>query len=664
MRATPIFIMWKKVVYDIETPCNLFIYCDIDVDTGDRNTFIVHKSKNDFNELIKYLTGNKLSQIGYNNVSFDSQVIQYIIENKKRMSGMEDSDKLAREICSFANETIRRSKNDEFPLYPEWKMSIPQLDLFKIWHFNNRNKSTSLKWVQFSMDWHNVEEMPWPHTKEVPESVIDDMVFYCTNDILSTLAFYNITIGKTEHPLYKGVDKIELRRDIYNTFGIKCFNYNDVKIGDEINKQKYLELSGRDWYDVKGTNSARNEIRAIECIAPFIRFKSEKLTNFLNKIKKEVFTSTKGGFSEEFEYKGVYFTFAKGGIHSIDSARKIIPKSDEILEDRDVASLYPATILNLELYPEHLGPEWLVGYRWIFDERLSAKSKGKTDKKYKAVAEAYKLALNGGGYGKTGEETSWQYDPKLMMTVTLTNQLTILMLCESYLDNGIEVISANTDGVLIKFKKHQEDVVRQIDKEWMEMTRYTLEFARYSKFIQTSVNDYIALKIDDPDPKKKGDFVTEFDIHKDKSARVVPIALEKYYIEGVPIETTIMNHRNIYDFCIGLKSERGFYYEARWEENNRIRQKVLQKVVRYNIVNTSEGAVKIVKCHPTKNESQVNAGSWRMDIFNLYREEKNWDNYNINYMYYIEECYKIINKIKEPKEGFTPITGVQMEMGF
>ena len=67
--------------------------------------------------------------------------------------------------------------------------------------------------------------------------------------------------------------------------------------------------------------------------------------------------------------------------------------------------MYPGSIINGEFYPQHLGKEWYLGIKHLFDERnLGIKPKMKTlnsdTKEYQflnAKQEAYKLAMNGGG---------------------------------------------------------------------------------------------------------------------------------------------------------------------------------------------------------------------------------------------------------------------------
>ena len=63
--------------------------------------------------------------------------------------------------------------------------------------------------------------------------------------------------------------------------------------------------------------------------------------------------------------------------------------------------------------------------------------------------------------------------------------------------------------------------------------------------------------------KLKGCFEIDKEFHKDPSMKIVPIALYEYFINGISIEQTIKNHKNIYDFCLRLKINRNssaYYY--------------------------------------------------------------------------------------------------------
>jgi len=239
---------------------------------------------------------------------------------------------------------------------------------------------------------------------------------------------------------------------------------------------------------------------------------------------------------------------------------------------------------------------------------------------------------------------NWIYDRQLTMFTTITGELSLLMLIEAYELAGIHVISANTDGVTIMIKNCDIDKMHEINKWWCDVTQYELERTDYQKIIFSTVNDYLAIKTDG-DVKKKGDFLTDFELHKNKSARVCAIALENYFVNSVPIEQTIRNHRNIYDFCLRQKASKDFHYEGidRLSGN----KKVYNKLIRYYV---SKGGEKLLK---VKNEtcesnaadvSQVEAGEWVMHVCNHLTPDHPLD--NINFDYYIERANKIVHKIQ------------------
>lgn len=60
--------------------------------------------------------------------------------------------------------------------------------------------------------------------------------------------------------------------------------------------------------------------------------------------------------------------------------------------------MYPNAIRKRKLFPLHLGIEWWEGYQKYIEKRIEAKHQYKKtgNKKYQAIQETYKLALNGG----------------------------------------------------------------------------------------------------------------------------------------------------------------------------------------------------------------------------------------------------------------------------
>jgi len=634
-------MMNKNVIYDIETMQECFIVVCMKPEETPKS-FVISKWKNQIDSFVNYTQENKdVYWVGYNNLRFDAQVVEWILRNYENwhdLSGLEICAKIAQK----AQDVIHDANFEVFPEYREHEISLKQLDLFKIHHYDNKNRRVSLKRLEFEMDLENIEEMPIHHTKtNMTREEVFTSLQYCFNDVDATYEFYKITLGETNHPLYKGNNQIQLRNDIYQEFGISCLNYSDSKIGDEMIKKYYCEEKEIKLKELPKKGYFRKSILLKNCVAHYVKFETEQLKSFLKQIK-----STKLGLQEDFKehihfYNNVY-SFGKGGLHTEQKPKTF--ESDDVFEiiDWDVASYYPAIIINNGKYPAHLGKAFLNGYRKMFERRLELKPKAKTDRRIKGIVGALKLAVNS-VYGKSSDMLSWIYDRQLTMFTTITGELSLMMLIEKYELNNINVISANTDGVTVKVKKSLIPKMHEINEWWSNETQYILERTDYSKIIFTSVNDYIAL-MPNGYVKKKGDFLTDFELHKNKSARIIPIALEQYYVNNIPVRETIINHKNLYDFCIRKKASKDFYYEGVDPKTNK--QTKYKKLIRYYVSDVGE---KIFKVKSKKSQSkapkrsQIEAGEWVCTVCNYL--EKNSSIKNVNFDYYINKAENMLVKV-------------------
>jgi hypothetical protein len=425
-------------VYDIETIINFFCITFANIQTKELKTFIIDEAQNDTWKLNKFINDECLGLVGFNNLDFDYPILHKLLKNHLSLFQIYD---LSQEIINSQNAFF--GNKYRFNIY-ESNHIVPQLDLYKIWHFDNRAKATSLKDVQMAMNWPNLQSNPFEHNQYLNNTQKKECISYNINDVLSTSEFYNITKGLTELKLYKGDDKIQLRHDIRKEFDIQCINYNDVKIGDSISKKIYLELTRKTTQDLKNVGTIRPIIYIKDCISDEIQFKTKKLTELLDWLKSKSITATKSEISKNIEFANNKFTIKQGGIHTKDKPGLIISDEEHIIIDFDIDSEYPSTILKFGLFPAHLGKEWLVGYQQQYCKRIEAKKRKKESKKFDTINKTFKLSLNGGGYGKTGETKSWQYDPLVTMQVTLNCQLFILMLCEDFAFEELEILSANT----------------------------------------------------------------------------------------------------------------------------------------------------------------------------------------------------------------------------
>ena len=622
------------VTYDIEVFPNFFSYAAIDINTKKKFFYYLHENTNQIKELLIHLNEVK-GMIGFNNLNYDSKILFSINKN----SINEQIYNLSKSIIN--NEKIKYIKT-----------KIPQLDLFKIWHFDNKARRTSLKDVEMALNWWNLQSLPLPPDYIVQEIDIPKIKDYNFNDVESTLEFYLITKGITENPLYKGIDKIDLRNNIEKEFNIKCLNTNDVSIGGKITEKYYSNISKKQYSEFKNLKTYRTIINLSECIPNYISFKTKTLINLLNEIKNKTIKSNES-FKKKLKIGNTKYLLAKGGLHSDDKAR-LLDNSKCVLKDADVASLYPSLILNLKIYPQHLGIEWLEGYKEIYKQRLHAK-KLKKDPKYKNIDQTLKLSLNG-SYGKFNEEYSWMYDPLCTFKTTIAGQLSLLMLIEMLELENIQVISANTDGVVCLI--NDIDKYNNICKSWESITNLELEFTDYYKLIQTSVNDYIAIKTNN-DIKFKGVFEINKEIHKNHSQRIVPIALANYFINNIPVQETIQNHLNIaeytfgktvikshgiFDYCLYVKAQSNQYYTLQTLKNMLFKTERLLKNNRYII--TKDGG-ELIKNYTDNREERCNVG-YLCTLANIITKDSKFD---INYNYYINECNKIIkDKIEFVKE--------------
>ena len=631
------------IIYDIETLKEYFlVVCYIPGEPY--RAFKVNSEQNDLDAFVRFTEQHQDDYwVGYNNLRFDSQVVEWVLRNYEYWHDLSNLEITAK-IAQKAADVIHDANYDVFPEYRESELTLKQVDLFRIHHFDNKNRRVSLKRLQFEMDLDNIEEMPIHHSKE--GMTHDDIVTtteYCFNDVWSTYQFYLVTIGQTDHPLYKGNNQIELRQDIEAEFGIPCLNYSDSKIGDEMIKKYYCEEKGIDYKELPRKGTFRKSIAVKNCIAKYVEFQTPELQAFLKKIKN-MFLGMQDDFKEEIHFYDNVYSFMKGGLHT-ENKPEIFEADDEYeIIDWDVSSYYPAIIINNGRYPGHLGKQFLSGYRKMFEKRLELKPLAKTDKRIKGIVGALKLAVNS-VYGKSSDMQNWIYDRQLTMFTTITGELSLMMLIEAYELRGIHVISANTDGVTIRIKKENLELMNAINQWWMNLTSYELERTDYKKIIFSTVNDYLAIKTDG-EVKKKGDFLTDFELHKNKSARIVPLALEQYYVYNIPIEHTILNHTNIFDFCIRQKASKDFHYEGLSRAKGE--KTIYNKLIRYYVSNTGEKLLKV------KNEnsdsgaaeiSQVEAGEWVCTVCNYLEKDKDVSTAGINFNYYCEKAERIMYKI-------------------
>lgn len=640
----------KCWVYDIETLKSCFTYTAINIDTNEIVYYVIHKDKNDSINLYEHLIKCK-GQIGFNNINFDYPVIHYFLLNAKKWIYKDklNSSEILNLLYEKAQDLINNQENS-FTSIRDKEVIIPQLDLFRIWHYNNKARSTSLKSLQISMNYPNVMDMPISHTRDdIRLDEIDEILEYNLNDVLATFEFYKKTVQ---------YGKIDLRKSIISKFGLPCMNWNNGKIGEELILKLYCDKLGLNTWDIKKLRSPVNIINLKDCIPKSIYFTTNIFKSVYKAFEDKIIDQS--NFKEKdskgknrvisIVYKGCKIDYGLGGVHGV--TKQGIYESDDyfIIITADVASLYPNLPLAYRFTIKHLGNSFLDIYgNNIVKVRLAEKLKNKEDQD-KAIVDGYKEAANI-PYGKSNDVNSFLYDPIYTMNTTVSGQLAVSMLAERLGEiPEMSLIMFNTDGLEVKIPKKYKDLYFEICKQWEEETKLVLEYDEYQKMWISNVNNYGCITTSGK-IKNKGAFEVDKVIgnepayHKDNSFRVIPLAIQEYFVNNIPIEKTVLNHKNIYDFCGRQKFGKDSYGEIHYINDNKIVVEKQQKNVRYYISKSGKTFVK----QYLKGSSEIINKGYQVQIFNKYEKKENFNDYCIDYQFYINEIYKIIN-VLEPSQ--------------
>jgi hypothetical protein len=381
------------------------------------------------------------------------------------------------------------------------------------------------------------------HTKKMqdlpidPNALIQDterslMRKYCRNDTQVTGELFDALRGQ-----------IDLRKEMTTQYGINLNSKSDAQIAETVIKSELNKLTGEQYrskqYDANYTFSYRNP--------EIIQFKTQALCDIFDQLLYETFTLKDNGSVELPQWLVAPITIGKGsyqmgigGLHSRETAQHIKAAGGFYLSDFDVASYYPSIILQQRLFPESMGQPFLELYKDIVKQRILAKHNGE-----KVIADSYKILLNA-SFGKFGSKYSSLYSPQLLLQTTITGQLSLLMLIEELELNGIQVVSANTDGIVTYYHESQIPKLQDILFDWEITTSYTLEQTDYREIASRDVNNYIAVKLDGK-TKCKGCF-GEASLSKNPDGLIIYEAVAQFIANGTPIEKTVTDCGDIRKF--------------------------------------------------------------------------------------------------------------------
>lgn len=529
--------------------------------------------------------------VTFNGTLFDIPILALALAGQTCAQLKSAGDKIIQQVCK-PWQVLKSAKVK--------KLNINHIDLIEV----APGVMTSLKIYAGRMHAPRMQDLPFPHDSVLSDDQISIVRYYCVNDLTATaFCFVNLR------------EQLELRQSMSERYGMDLRSKSDAQIAEAVINGELQRLT----FAQPERPTIATGTRYYYNKPSFVSFKTPLLQRTLDSILKWEFWLEENGYiqlpvdpetnksiSLKVQIGNGIYTIGIGGLHSNETTVCHKADSDHVILDRDVTSYYPSIILNLELYPKHLGTAFLQVYRLIVQRRIEAKKN-----KNKAEAETLKIVVNG-SFGKLGSKWSTLYAPDLLMTVTITGQLCLLMLVEALELAGITVCSANTDGIISKCPKSKRNEFNRIFADWEKLTGFATEETEYTALYSRDVNNYIAVK---PDGKTKAKGVYfnpwaypeyAYDrFKKNPDCTIVLEAVTAYLTKGKPIFETIREETDVRKFIAiktvsGGGSKDGVYLgkAVRWYYG-KSETGCIVAVKSGNKVATTDGAVPCMDLPPT-----------------------------------------------------------------
>ena len=624
---------------------------------------------------------------GFNNLGYDDLMIKAFLMYFNRF----DSTKHLIEFLYNISQKIIKLQSDkdafwndkELELIRNYRLPYATVDLQQVYGLHAAtvltNKDTgarekfgkSLKQTSINLKWHELLDFTLPPIdeeeynlywckqdryrgltlSELNKLITNDFERYVLPKYVEPMLYYNKNdVFLCCEMVRQKPDEVKLRYSITNAFGVNVLSSARANIADKLTIKFYSNMSGLSPKQFIKERTERTKLSFKKIIFPHIKFKTPELQKMLSEMMQVTITRTnKDAFSKEIEFYGTKYTLATGGIHSQDPPR--ICRSDDkfVYLHHDYTSYYPSIMISYNIAPKHLDRATFVKMvDYLKQTRVKCKhtpdSEGHVMEGVpnKIGAEALKIVINS-IYGKLGSELFFLYDRFAQMQVTINGQLMTMTLIEELELNGIHVISANTDGIVIKLPRDKFNVYKEITDRWNETNKMGADYEEYQMIASRDVNNYFDIQTDGTieykgalDPKQ---YLKE--LKKGYDAPVVAIAVFEYLVNNVPVMTTLRNHKDILDFCKTQNVGRQFEVVYDVCEKGVITHVHSQRHVRFYV--STKGVI-IQKENKTTGARSKLAGGNTVCILNslddLPIEER-----NINYGYYYNECYKIIDPI-------------------
>lgn len=548
-------------VFDTETLPNRTLFCAKNVESGE--WFDLWRHENDAPARLKrFVQKPATTFIGFNNKSFDNIIVAAFCLGRNEM-----------EIKRIADDVIT---NRVAPWAAMKKFNLRDVILDDVDLIEVAPSFVGLKAYGARMHMPKLQDMPIAHDDMISTEQEPMLLEYCHNDVDTTAELLN----QLEKELL-------LRVEMSRRYGVDMRSKSDSQMAE----QAYITSMGLKRQD--------NEVPKTVTYTPpsFLKFMNAELQALLDRVAGHTFNMNPvTGHVKLPDFLGMQtvkfgtgqYQLGVGGIHSVHDKKVCYVAGDDIITDIDAASFYPSIILECGFIPEALGKQFVEEYRKIYERRMEAKRSGD-----KTTDATLKISLNG-TFGKLASKYSVLYSPDLMLAVTLTGQFTLLMLIEWLEHAGATTLSANTDGIAIRYSRALDDKIKEAVSRFSVLSCFDFEYTPYRVLAMKDVNNYIAVK-PDRSRKVKGIYAP-LSLRKNPTAQVCSDAVGQWLADGTSFEQTISNA----PFCdfisarnvTGGGEQMGQYLGkvVRWYQSNDVALEPIRYAKNNNKVPKTDGA--------------------------------------------------------------------------
>lgn len=501
----------RIITYD----CEVFAY-DWLVSLKDKETGQRTKIWND-NEALKMALSDDCIYVGFNSKHYDQFIIKAIVAGFT-----------PQEIKQVNDFIINGGQGWECPMLKDFYFAFPNVDIK-----DDMQMGLSLKAIEGHLGLSVKESsVPFDIDRPLTEEERRETEFYCDHDVDTAEKLIDIRKDYLKNKIHIG--------RLAGLDDVKAMGMTNAKLTAAM-----LKASKKPHDDERKYVYPENLKR--EYIPPEVFAFFDKMYD-LSISDKEIFSG-----KLEFQIGECPGVVGYGGIHAA-IPNYFFEETDDgrVIKNKDVTSYYPR-LMTLCGYTSRNIPSAEV-FENVLETRMKAKASGD-----KATANALKLVVNT-TYGALLNKYNDLFDPLMGRSVCITGQLFLMELAQHLCKDipGLKIVQLNTDGIMVECSKSDLDKLNEICDEWQSRTGFEFEEDSVVKIAQKDVNNYVEVQPGGKSKSKGGYLVkgisTVGAFNINNSCCIVATALKEYFVNGTPVEDTINQCDDIFQFQIVAKA--------------------------------------------------------------------------------------------------------------